>query len=75
VPGSRPFWPYCFKFRQHIPTSEQLQSLQITLIEALGYPYRLEWQIHAMELPLTASGKFEEFMPLLPESGTAKEAQ
>lgn len=54
------------------PASGQLQSLQTSLTEALGYPYRLEWQIHATELPLTASGKFEEFISLLPESGQLK---
>lgn len=57
------------------PTAEQLQGLQATLTEALGYPYRLEWQIHATELPLTASGKFEEFMSLLSASGTSEEGQ
>ena len=57
------------------PAAEQLQGLQATLIEALGYPYRLEWKIHAKELPLTASGKFEEFMSLLPASGTTEEGQ
>lgn len=44
------------------PSAEQLQSLQATLTKALGYTYRLAWQVHPTELPLTASGKFEEFM-------------
>jgi phenylacetate-CoA ligase len=57
------------------PSGEQLQSLHDTLTEALGYTYRLEWQMHSTELPLSASGKFEEFMSLLPESGQIDEAR
>jgi phenylacetate-CoA ligase len=57
------------------PTGEQLQSLHNTLTEALGYTYRLEWQMHSTELPLSASGKFEEFMSLLSESGQIDEAR
>lgn len=49
------------------PSAEQLQSLQATLTEALGHTYRLAWQVHSTELPLTASGKFEEFICQIPE--------
>ena len=51
------------------PSVDQLQSLHATLIEALGYTYRLTWQVQPNELPETASGKFEEFISLLPTSG------
>ncbi|MGH8758377.1 MAG: phenylacetate--CoA ligase family protein [Burkholderiales bacterium] len=50
------------------PSAQQLQMLQEVLEEAMGYAYRWTWRIQDTELPLTASGKFEEFMSLLSDS-------
>jgi hypothetical protein len=43
--------------------------LQNVLEEALGYAYRWTWQVQATELPLTGSGKFEEFVCALADAG------
>lgn len=51
------------------PPTSQLRGLQNVLEEALGYPYRWTWQVQATELPLTGSGKFEEFMCSLADAG------
>lgn len=55
------------------PTAKQLQALQTVMTEALGYSYRLDCQIYTAELPLTASGKFEEFISLMPALGTTED--
>ncbi|WP_418127853.1 hypothetical protein RG903_12025 [Thermithiobacillus tepidarius DSM 3134] len=47
------------------PSARQLRMLQGMLTEALGHTYRWAWQIRENALPLTASGKYEEFMSLL----------
>lgn len=50
------------------PSLQQLQRLQGLLEEAMGYAYRWTWKIQETELPLTASGKFEEFISLVAEA-------
>lgn len=47
---------------QPVPDDHQLNALQAVLEQALGHAYRWTWQIRETELPLTASGKFEEFV-------------
>jgi phenylacetate-CoA ligase len=54
---------------QLVPSAQQLQTLQAVLDEALGYSYRWTWQIQESELPLTSSGKFEEFICEISDSG------
>jgi phenylacetate-CoA ligase len=54
---------------QPAPSAQQLQMLQAVLEQALGHAYRWTWQILETELPLTASGKFEEFVSLVTETG------
>jgi len=51
------------------PSAQQLQRLQGVLVEAMGYAYRWTWQIQETELPFTASGKFEELISLVTETG------
>jgi hypothetical protein len=51
------------------PPDIQLRMLQKVLEQALEYPYRWTWQVQATELPLTGSGKFEEFMCSLADTG------
>ena len=53
---------------QPAPDNQQLKALQAVLEQALGYAYRWTWQIRETELPLTASGKFEEFVSPLGEA-------
>lgn len=43
------------------PRPEQLQQLQAVLEQMLGHAYRWTWQLSETSLPLSASGKFEEF--------------
>jgi phenylacetate-CoA ligase len=52
-----------------VPANAQLRMLQNVLEEALGYAYRWTWQVQATELPLTGSGKFEEFVCALADAG------
>jgi phenylacetate-CoA ligase len=54
---------------QPAPSSQQLHSLQALLEQTLGHTYRWSWQIMKTALPLTASGKFEEFMSRAIEPG------
>ena len=51
------------------PSADQLQMLQAVLEQALGHAYRWTWQIRETTLPLSAGGKFEEFMSLVTETG------
>jgi phenylacetate-CoA ligase len=51
------------------PSTQQLQMLQAILERALGHTYRWTWQIRESALPLTASGKFEEFISLVTKTG------
>lgn len=51
------------------PSTEQLQRLQTTLEQMLGHAYRWTWQVGDTPLPLSASGKFEEFISSIPEPG------
>jgi len=51
------------------PSTQQLEALKTVLEKALGYSYRWTWLVQETELPLTASGKFEEFMSLVPPAG------
>ena len=44
------------------PSPEQLQKLQATLEQMLGHAYRWTWQLRDTPLPLSAGGKFEEFI-------------
>ena len=44
------------------PSPEQLQKFQATLEQMLGHAYRWTWQLRDAPLPLSASGKFEEFI-------------
>lgn len=44
------------------PSPEQLQKFQATLEQMLGHAYRWTWQVSDALLPLSASGKFEEFI-------------
>lgn len=53
---------------QPAPDDNQLKALQAALEQALGHVYRWTWQIQGTELPLTASGKFEEFVSPLGEA-------
>jgi phenylacetate-CoA ligase len=47
------------------PSPEQLQKLQATLEQMLGHAYRWTWQLRDTPLPLSAGGKFEEFISLV----------
>ncbi|MBA3057226.1 MAG: phenylacetate--CoA ligase family protein [Gammaproteobacteria bacterium] len=53
---------------QPAPDEYQLNALQAALEQALGHAYRWTWQIQETELPLTASGKFEEFLSQVGEA-------
>ena len=44
------------------PSPEQLQKFQATLEQMLGHAYQWTWQLRDTPLPLSASGKFEEFI-------------
>lgn len=44
------------------PSPEQLQKFQATLEQILGHTYRWAWEFRETPLPLSASGKFEEFI-------------
>lgn len=54
---------------QPAPSEEELTRLKPILEEALGHAYRWSWEIFDTELPLTASGKFEEFIYLVENAG------
>jgi hypothetical protein len=51
------------------PSTDQLQRLQTTLEQMLGHAYRWTWQVGDASLPLSASGKFEEFISSILEPG------
>lgn len=51
------------------PTTSQLSRLRETLTQLLGHNYTWTWQILERPLPLSPSGKFEEFISLLPSRG------
>lgn len=51
------------------PSPEQLQKLQATLQKMLGHAYRWTWQIGDTPLPLSAGGKFEEFISSIQDTG------
>lgn len=53
------------------PNSEQLQTLQATLEQMLGHTYLWTWQLRDTPLPLSASGKFEEFISSIQDTGTS----
>ena len=44
------------------PSPEQIQQLQAALERMLGHAYCWMWQLRETPLPLSASGKFEEFI-------------
>ena len=54
------------------PSPEQLQKLQATLEQMLGHAYRWTWQVGDAPLPLSASGKFEEFISSIQGTGTSR---
>lgn len=51
------------------PSTTQLQKLQATLEYMLGHAYRWTWQIGGTPLPLSVSGKFEEFLSSIQAAG------
>lgn len=51
------------------PSNEQLQKFKATLEHMLGHAYRWTWQIGDTPLPLSASGKFEEFISSIQAAG------
>jgi phenylacetate-CoA ligase len=53
------------------PSPEQLRTLQATLEQMLGHAYRWTWQVSDAPLPLSASGKFEEFISSIQDAGTS----
>lgn len=53
------------------PSPEQLQKFQATLEQMLGHAYRWTWQVGDAPLPLSASGKFEEFISSIRDTGTS----
>lgn len=53
------------------PSPEQLRTLQATLEQMLGHAYRWTWQVSDAPLPLSASGKFEEFISSIQDTGTS----
>lgn len=53
------------------PSPEQLQKFQATLEQMLGHAYRWTWQVGDAPLPLSASGKFEEFISSIQDTGTS----
>ncbi len=53
------------------PSPEQLQKFQATLEQMLGHAYRWTWQVGDAPLPLSASGKFEEFISSIQDTATS----
>lgn len=51
------------------PSPEQLQQLQSALEQMLGHAYRWTWQLRDTPLPLSTSGKFEEFISSIQDTG------
>lgn len=51
------------------PSPEQLRQLQAALEPMLGHAYRWTWQLRETPLPLSASGKFEEFISSSHDTG------
>lgn len=54
---------------QPAPSAHQLKMLQAVLERAFGHAYRWTWQIREMAVPPSASGKFEEFISVVTETG------
>lgn len=52
------------------PSPEQLQKFQATLEQMLGHTYRWAWELRETPLPLSASGKFEEFISSIHDTET-----
>lgn len=52
------------------PRPEERQRLQTALEQMLGHAYRWTWQLRDTPLPLSASGKFEEFISSIHDTGT-----
>jgi phenylacetate-CoA ligase len=52
------------------PSSSQLQQFREALERLLGHRYRWSWEFFQAPLPLSASGKFEEFICSAPGSTT-----
>lgn len=51
------------------PSPEELQRLQAVLEQMLGHIYRWAWELRETPLPLSASGKVEEFISSIPDCG------
>jgi phenylacetate-CoA ligase len=51
------------------PSTDQVQRLHAALEQMLGHAYRWTWQVGDTPLPLSASGKFEEFISSILEPG------
>lgn len=51
------------------PSPEQLRQLQAVLEQMLGHAYHWTWQVGGTPLPLSAGGKLEEFISLIPDTG------
>lgn len=51
------------------PSQEQLRQFQAALEQMLGHAYRWTWQVGDTPLPLSASGKFEEFISSIQTAG------
>lgn len=52
------------------PSPEELQRLQAALEQMLGHTYRWAWEVRDTPLPVSASGKFEEFISCIHDTGT-----
>ena len=48
-------------------TSKQEKDLAAVVNDAIGYPFRIQFTYFDGEIPRSASGKFEEFLCLLPD--------
>ena len=53
------------------PSPEELQRLQFALEQMLGHNYRWSWEVYDAPLPLSASGKFEEYISSIQDAGKA----
>lgn len=50
------------------PSPKELQLLQTALEQMLGHAYRWDWEVLDVPLPVSTSGKFEEFISSIPNS-------
>ncbi|MFI5018626.1 MAG: hypothetical protein ACHQHK_11810, partial [Dongiales bacterium] len=48
-------------------TPKQEEDLAAAVNDAIGYPFRIRFTYFDDEIPRSASGKFEEFLCLLPD--------